>query len=111
MQKGYKHTKESRAKMSAAAFSRDNALRLAAMPKGENHWKWCNKPNLLTLHKRIHRKHGAAKKHICSKCKKNQANDWANVTGNYTDRVEDYRPFCRSCHVKMDRNWIKKPSL
>lgn len=108
MQKGYKHTDEARANMRRAALTRNDAPRLAAMPKGTKHWNWCDKPNLLTLHKRIHRKHGAAKKHPCSKCKVRQAHDWANVTGKYTANVEDYAPMCRSCHVKLDKNWIKK---
>ncbi len=82
------------------------ARRLASLPKGKEHWNWSENPNLLTLHKRIHRKHGAASKHKCFDCGA-QARDWSNETGNYSDKVEDYVPRCRSCHVKKDKNWIK----
>lgn len=107
--KGYKHTDEARANMRRAALARDNTNRLAAMPKGTYHWKWSGRPSVLALHKRIHRAYGAAKQFPCSKrgCK-NQAHDWANMSGKYTDNVKDYKPMCRSCHVKLDKNWIKK---
>lgn len=75
--------------------------RLASMPKGSKHWNWKGKPNLLTLHKRLHRRYGKAKERQCVKCPK-QALDWANITGNYTDKIEDYAAMCRSCHEKMD---------
>lgn len=71
------------------------------MPKGKKHWNWSDKPNKLALHKRIYRKHGRAKDRKCAKCS-NQANDWANVTGNYSDDIKDYLPLCRSCHMKLD---------
>lgn len=80
--------------------------RIASMPKGVNHWRWSNDPNKLTLHKRIHRKHGKASDKKCFDCG-NQARDWSNDSGNYTDDIKDYVPRCRSCHVKKDRNWIK----
>lgn len=108
MQKSHKHSDEAREKLRQSSFTRDNRPRIQALPKGEKHWNWNDNPSVLTLHRRIHRKHGAAKKHPCSKCKEKQAHDWANVTGKYTANVEDYAPMCRSCHVKLDKNWIKK---
>ncbi len=106
MQKGFKHTKETREKMRLAALRRDNSKRIAAMPKGKDHWAWTENPNKLTLHKRIHRKYGAAKNYDCECGKK--AHDWSCENGNYTDNIKDYKPRCRSCHVKKDQNWIKK---
>jgi len=110
MQKGYKHSEETKKKMRAIALKRDNTNRIKSLPKGNKHWNWSSKPNLLTLHKRIHRAYGPAKNRKCSvkKCE-NMANDWANVTGKYTDNIKDYKPMCRSHHVKLDKNWIKKP--
>jgi NAD-dependent SIR2 family protein deacetylase len=75
--------------------------RIAAMPKGEKHWRYSAVPSVLTMHRRIHRKHGAASKHLCVDCG-NQAKDWSLNGTIYTDNVEDYSPRCRSCHVKRD---------
>ena len=102
-----KHTDETRKKMSIAAKKRDNTKRIASLPKGNNHWNWKKDPSKLTLHKRLHRKYGPAKQFKCFDCKK-IAKDYSNETGKYTDRIEDYVPRCRSCHVKKDKNWIKK---
>lgn len=100
-------TEETRLKMREAALKRDNTKRLLALPKGNTHWNWVEKPSKLALHKRLHRKYGPAKNHICKRCER-QAHDWANTTGKYTDQLKDYAPLCRSCHVKMDKNWLKK---
>lgn len=95
--------------MRKAALDRDNVPRIEALPKGKRHWRWSEKPTLLTLHKRIHRKYGPARLQRCavSGCE-NMAHDWANKNGIYTDKVEDYEPMCRSHHIKKDKNWIKK---
>lgn len=75
--------------------------RIAAMPRGDKHWNYNPNPSVLTMHRRIHRKHGAASNHKCVDCNQ-QARDWS-LNGNvYTDKVEDYSPRCRSCHVKRD---------
>lgn len=90
-----------RNKRSESALKRDNTNRIAALPRGKAHWRYTKKPSVLTLHKRIHRKHGPAKQHKC-KCGK-QAIDWAFIgNGDYTDKREDYKPMCRGCHMKMD---------
>lgn len=75
--------------------------RLAAMPKGTKHWRWTDAPSILTLHKRIHRRHGAAKQHKCVDCGA-QARDWSLNGTVYTDDIKDYSPRCRSCHIKRD---------
>lgn len=92
--------------MSEAALARNNENRIASLPKREQHWNWSEKPTLLTLHKRIHRKHGKASDRLCVDCG-GQARDWS-CKGNYSDKIEDYEPRCRSCHVKKDENWKKK---
>lgn len=88
------------------SINRSHPNRIAALPKGKKHWRWSMKPNLLTLHKRLHRKHGPASKFACADCGK-PAHDWSNETGKYTDDIKDYKPRCRSCHVKRDKNWLK----
>lgn len=102
MQKGYKHSKETKIRMSLAALKRDNTNRLKSLPKREKHWNWSNTPNLLTLHKRLYRKYGKASQFVCVDCKK-KANDYSNENGNYTDDIKDYKPRCRSCHLKKDK--------
>lgn len=102
MQKGYKHTQEARERMRLASYKRDNSNRIKALPRGKTHHGWTNKPNLLTLHKRIHRKYGKASNYLCVDCGE-KARDWSNE-GKYTDKIEDYKPRCRKCHIKKDGN-------
>lgn len=80
--------------------------RIASLPRGNKHWNWKEKPSLLTLHKRLHRKYGSASNFPCADCGK-KARDYSNETGKYTDDIGDYKPRCRSCHVKKDKNWLK----
>ena len=93
--------------MSRSAIARDHTNMIAALPRGEKHWMWNDKPNLITLHKRLHRKYGPASRYKCADCGK-KARDYSNETGKYTDKIEDYKTRCRSCHVKKDKNWVKK---
>ena len=73
------------------------------MPKGRRHWNWNDKPSILALHKRIHRKHGAAKLRPCARECGRMANDWALKIGReYSDNVNDYEPLCRKCHIAQD---------
>lgn len=107
MQKGFKHTEETKEKMRLSALKRDNEKRLKSLPKGKQHWRWSDDPNKLALHKRLHRKYGSASNFKCVDCPK-MAQDYSNESGTYTDDIKDYKPRCRSCHVKKDKNWIKK---
>jgi len=34
--------------------------------------------------------------------------DWANLSGEYKMIRSDWKRLCRSCHVKLDKNWLKK---
>lgn len=76
--------------------------RIASLPRGEKHWNYNENPSILALHKRLHRKHGAAKNYDCVDCG-NQALDWSLKTEHeHTGNIEDYEPRCRSCHIKYD---------
>ncbi len=109
MQKGYKHSEETKLKLKKAALTRDNTNRLKAIPKGKNHWNYSETPSKLALHKRLYRKYGKAAEKNCVDCGK-QARDWSNETGKYTDDIRDYVPRCRKCHTKKDENWKKNKS-
>lgn len=59
--------------------------------------------------------HGWLNRHFgkpqeCEKCLSTSAKryDWANVSGDYRRDRTDFLRLCRSCHMKMDKNWIKK---
>jgi len=103
MQKGYKHTKETREKCKLIALQRDNTKRIQSLPKGDQHWNYNPNPSKLALHKRLYRKYGKASEKLCVDCGKT-AKDWSNETGLYTDKLEDYVPRCRKCHIKKDKN-------
>lgn len=82
--------------------------RIAALPRGKKHWNWSESPNILSLHKRIHRKYGSAKNYLCAKKCGKHAKDWALKKGRkYTDKRSDYEPLCRGCHIKQDKHWSK----
>lgn len=102
-----KHTPESKEKLRISAYTRDNSKRIASLPRGEKHWNYRKNVSKLALHRRIHRKYGPASQFKCNDCPK-QAKDYSNETGNYTDDIKDYLPRCRSCHVKKDKNYLKK---
>ena len=45
----------------------------------------------------------------CYKCKKQtKMLDLANISGNYTRDINDYRWLCKRCHVIFDRLWEKR---
>lgn len=104
MQKGYKHTKETREKMRKLAYERNNEPRLAAIPKGERHWRWSEKPSRSAIHKRINRSQGKARNFPCIDCGE-RACDWSSETEEYSTNPEEYKPRCRMCHLKKDKNW------
>ena len=85
--------------------------RIPALPRREKHWNWNEKPSVLTMHKRIHRKHGPASQYQCVDQCGRMARDWSLDAKEYSDLIEDYKPRCRSCHVKRDKNWLKKTNV
>ncbi len=102
-------SEETKKKMSISALKRDNTKRINSLPRGENHHTWKKNPDHLTFHKRIYRKLGKASQHKCVDCSK-QAKDWSNKKRILTQKMEDYEPRCRSCHMKYDMtdSWKKK---
>lgn len=106
MQKKTKHSKETREKMRAVAFSRDNTNRIKALPRGDKHWNFKENTSVLALHKRLHRKYGPAKNHLCEFCGE-IAKDWALISKSHTGKREDYKTLCRKCHMKLDKPWEK----
>lgn len=105
MSMGYTHSQEVREKMRRVALTRDNTKRIESLPRREKHWNWNDKPSINAMHKRLHRWKGKASDFLCDVCGV-QAQDWSNETKEYYD-LEKYKPLCRSCHVKLDKNWIK----
>jgi hypothetical protein len=101
-----KYSAEAIENIRVGALNRDNTNRIVALPKGEQHWNYKKNPSKLALHKRLYKKYGKASEFDCVDCPKKAA-DWSNETGDYTDDVKDYRPRCRSCHLKLDRNLPK----
>lgn len=88
--------------MSNIEKARLDPKRIQMLPRGEKHWNYNQTPSVLTLHRRIHRKHGPAKNHKCVDCGE-QALDWSLKFGHeYSDNIDDYESRCRRCHVKYD---------
>ena len=86
------------------------AKRLASLPRGERHWKYNPNPGVLTMHRRIHRRHGAASNYKCVDCG-GRARDWSLNGDTYTDNVGDYSPRCRSCHTKYDDSSTRRENI
>lgn len=84
--------------------------RIPALPRGKKHWNYKEKPSVLALHKRIHKKYGKASERDCVDCGK-QALDWSLNGSVYTDNIEDYSPRCRRCHLKYDMTQERRNNL
>jgi hypothetical protein len=80
---------------------------------GEHNSNWRgDQVTIRHRHRRISKLYGDIK--ICEKCKTETAKryDWANVTGNYSSENRfDWARLCRSCHMKLDKNWLKKDKV
>lgn len=75
--------------------------------KGENtgtkHRLWKGQHAQYTsIHSWVSRWKGRPK--YCEMCKRTDKlrYDWANIDGKYSRNLDDYKRFCRSCHVKYD---------
>lgn len=44
-----------------------------------------------------------AHKDVCEHCQQKKKLDWANRTGEYTLKRDDWMSLCRSCHLKYDK--------
>jgi len=77
---------------------------------GSNGSSWKGKSaKYQALHSWLRKKNGKAYKCENKNCnKKSKTFEWANVSGEYSRYKKDYAQLCRSCHVKLDRNWEKR---
>lgn len=76
---------------------------------GDQNPNWKGKDaGIEAIHKWIYRNWGQPNE--CEQCgtKKAKRFDWASKNGKYTRERKDWLRLCRSCHVKMDKNWLKK---
>ena len=70
---------------------------------GERNHAWKgDEAGYQAMHLRVESRRGKASTHVCSRCAIVIADDWANLSGRYSD-VNDYAPMCRSCHRKYDK--------
>jgi hypothetical protein len=102
-----KHSDSTKRKMRISAINRDNLKRIKSLPRGRGHWRWQSKPSKVAIHFRLYSKFGKAVNFPCADCGK-PARDWSNEKKEYSANLNNYKPRCRSCHVKKDKNWVKK---
>ena len=58
-------------------------------------------PHYSSVHNKIRYKYGSSP--CCVFCDTPSVRyEWANVTGDYTDSLEDYLPMCATCHRLFD---------
>ncbi|MBS1863036.1 MAG: hypothetical protein JSS68_15145 [Actinobacteria bacterium] len=72
--------------------------------EGSGNWKGDN-VGYIGAHERIVAQKGSAKDHMCSEpgCSR-RAYDWSyRLHEGFSTVPDDYRPLCRSCHVKLDK--------
>lgn len=70
---------------------------------GSGNPKWSDKPNggLDNLHAWLHRR--IPKPKFCVICKTRPPYDLANISGNYSYKLDDWMWICRKCHFKYDK--------
>lgn len=71
--------------------------------RGRLHWNWKGeKAGYNAKHTWIRKYYGKASK--CEECGlPNLRYEWANISGYYYRKREDFKELCKHCHVKMDR--------
>ena len=91
---GYRHTKESKKKMKENHYNQSG--------NKSNSWKGDN-AGYFALHIRVRKLRG--KPCFCETCKttdKRKVYEWANQTGDFKN-IMDYKRLCKSCHNKNDK--------
>lgn len=108
--KGFKHSKETREKMSKALLgntrnkgrklSEEWKHKIGISNKGDKQWNW--KGENVSPHEWIKKKLG--KPNYCEHCKRSDKRcyDWSNKDHKYRKVLEDWQRLCRSCHMKFD---------
>ena len=108
--KGFHHTEESKYKISIAMRGKirsDKYRKNISKSKiGNKNGMW--KGDLVgyqSLHTWIRSHWGLAKKcsNINCEVKNPKVFDWANITGVYNRKKENWKELCRGCHIKLDR--------
>lgn len=107
---GFKHSKESREKMSAAlrknnpSWRPEVKLKISLSKLGNKNPQWKSKPSYSALHVWVKNRLGKPKK--CEECGKGQLVgrqiEWANISGKYERDEKDWKRLCVSCHRKYD---------
>ena len=102
---GYKHTKDTKEKISKSMLRNTNSVGKLIGSKNPN-WKgginWYG-----NVHNKLNRKFGKPKQcDICKTTDPSKVYEWANLTGNYLSE-KDYKRMCRSCHSKYDKKGRK----
>lgn len=90
-----------------------NLFLKANTPREEKHWSWAGENvGRGGLHSWVERHRGKPRK--CEHCHKTTAKqyDWANVSGEYKRKLDDFIRLCRACHAKYDykersQKWAK----
>lgn len=114
-QLGFKHTEESKRKISRSAIGNTHGFQKGHKPwnvgKGELYkmeknvmWKG-DSAGYKTIHEWINRNFGKPKR--CEFCHSIENLDWSNKDHKYKRIREDWQVLCKKCHRKYD----KKPVL
>lgn len=98
--------------MTETLYSKDNLGRFVkgtyqGIDSANPNWKG-DDASVYAIHGWIIRHYGSPR--LCEKCGTIDAKryDWANISGDYKRSRLDFIRLCSSCHVKMDKNWVKK---
>lgn len=83
-----------------------NCNRHTAPKSGEQSHNWVgDKVSRRSMHSRVERELGKASEYLCIDCESRPGHDWSQEPNTDWLDVNSYSPRCRSCHVKLDRNW------
>ena len=121
MLKGFKHSEETRKKMSEVRKGKVGYFKgkkrdcywLKGLKEEKNfYWKG-DKVGYLGLHAWVIRQLGQPT--TCEHCGKTGLSgrkiDWANKSHEYKRHLNDWLRLCRSCHIKYDKPWIKMSKI
>lgn len=78
---------------------------------GENAYQWKGqKVGYVGLHRWVYKQLGKAK--ICTWCRSTENIQWANISGKYERKINDWMQLCAKCHHKYDdistKGWITR---
>jgi hypothetical protein len=82
------------------------ANRLAAIPKGKNHWRYSDNPTVSAIHRWINKWYGRA--YRCESPTHDndivvKKYDWALLKDkDYSKDINHFWQLCRKCHIKYD---------